>query len=188
MRVLDLGCGQGHTAKKLGLPSDYEFVGIDLNPQWLQLARAQYPGRMFVHGVGESLPFSDNSFARVIANVSLPYMDIPRVLREIRRVLVPAGELWASLHPWSFTIQELRRAFPRPAASIYRCGVILNGVAFHVWGTAFGESFQTVRGMRLSLQQAGFYAIRFGRDEKRWFVEARSSKGAVAPITKRAAA
>ncbi len=32
MRVLDLGCGDGKTPQKLGLPSGWKIVGVDMLP------------------------------------------------------------------------------------------------------------------------------------------------------------
>lgn len=178
MRVLDLGCGDGLTPEKLSLPPTWHIIGIDAKYPSLAKAHSNFPQRSFVCSVAEKLPFPNSSFDRVISNVALPYMDIPKALGEIHRILAPGGTLLASLHPWSFAVAELRKALPRPQASLFRGWVLANGVVFHVAGRNLvpvrnmGESFQTERGIRIAMQRANFAEVSFRRDSKRWFVEA----------------
>jgi ubiquinone/menaquinone biosynthesis C-methylase UbiE len=172
MNVLDLGCGAGLTPGKLHLPAEWRIVGVDRDPNAVARAARDFPERRFLVAAGEKLPFSDAAFDLVVANVALPYMNIPRALEEIRRVLRPRGKLWASLHDFEFTLSELNNAFPRPAPTLFRLYVLLNGILFHLTGHALGESFQTSRGIRLALKRQGFSAPAFSRDSKRWIVEA----------------
>jgi len=105
-------------------------------------------------------------------------MNIPKALDEIHRVLAPGGTLLASLHPWRVAVAELRKAFPRPQAFVFRGWVLANGLVFHVAGRNLvparnmGESFQTKRGIRIAMQRANFAEVSFRSDSKRWFVEA----------------
>jgi ubiquinone/menaquinone biosynthesis C-methylase UbiE len=172
MRVLDLGCGDGLTPEKLSLPSNWQIIGVDVKFTALSKARMNCPHRAFVCSAGEKLPFPESTFDRVISNVALPYMDIPKTLAEAYRVLVPGGTLLASLHPLGFTLAELRDARLKPKATLYRISVLANGLVLHVAGRSFGESFQTERGVRIALQRANFARASFRSDEKRWFVEA----------------
>jgi ubiquinone/menaquinone biosynthesis C-methylase UbiE len=71
MRVLDLGCGDGLTPDKLGLPSDWQIIGIDVQPAAVAKAHSNFPRRMFVCSAAEKLPFTASSFDRVISNVEL---------------------------------------------------------------------------------------------------------------------
>ena len=91
MRVLDLGCGVGLTPQKLRLPPNWQIVGADVNYAAVCAAHSSFPQRAFVCSAGETLPFLDASFDRVICNVALPYMDIPETLAEVYRVLNPGG-------------------------------------------------------------------------------------------------
>jgi ubiquinone/menaquinone biosynthesis C-methylase UbiE len=172
MRVLDLGCGNGLTPQKLGLDSSWEIVGLDIDFAAVSQAHRRFPQRTFVRSEGARLPFPAASFDQVISNVALPYMDIPRTLEEIWRVLLPGGRVLASLHPMRFTLAEMRNAFPVPRALLYRSWVLANGFIFHIAGRNFGEAFQTERGIRIALRRANFTEISLWHDSKRWFVGA----------------
>jgi ubiquinone/menaquinone biosynthesis C-methylase UbiE len=109
----------------------------------------------------------------------LPYMNIPRVLTELHRVLKPKGSLFLSLHSCRFTLRELATiALPKPIPTAYRLYVFGNGLWFHFTGRTLRfsakrtESFQTERGMRKALTRAGYCDIRFTRTALRFTVEA----------------
>jgi ubiquinone/menaquinone biosynthesis C-methylase UbiE len=180
--VLDLGCGTGLTPQKLGLPEEWQIVGIDVHEDSLQTARKIFPSRAFVRGDAESLPFADESFWRVISNVAVPYMDIPVALAEMYRVLQPGCEIVISTHSAAFTFRELEHDFLRPAAMLYRLYVLLNGVYFHLTGklirfsAARIESFQTRGAIKRALERQGFSEVSFRFDGCRHIVEAKKKK------------
>jgi ubiquinone/menaquinone biosynthesis C-methylase UbiE len=179
-RVLDLGCGTGHLPLREGIRPTDEVVGVDINQERLAAARERFPERRFYLAPAESLPFPSGSFDRVISNVALPYMDIPKALAEVRRVLVPGGTVLFTLHPLRFTLSELRKAFPRVIATAFRLFVILNGVLLHLTGSTVtlngrSESFQTKHGIRRLLERAGFERIEFSQPAGRLIVRARVS-------------
>lgn len=83
-RVLDLGCGVGHSFRLL---APRESVGLDLDPRALVGQE-----RETVVADMRELPFSDGSFASVLAVQSIEHVPDPeRVLAEARRVLEPGG-------------------------------------------------------------------------------------------------
>jgi len=92
-RILDLGCGRGAILKTIGSDSRTLAVGVDVSLRDLQTASSLIPHAHFVCARGEQLPFPQQSFDAVISGVAMPYMEIPRVLAEIARVLKPAGSL-----------------------------------------------------------------------------------------------
>jgi ubiquinone/menaquinone biosynthesis C-methylase UbiE len=183
MRILDIGCGSGQDLVSWGvIPSD-DVTGLDIDNSRLAIAKGRFPSRTYVQGVGECLPFVDESFDRVISGVALPYMNIQRALAEIHRILAPGGSLSLSLHPPRFTMDELlHTAVPRPVPTLFRLYVAANGLLFHCSGKTVGflngrtESFQTQRGMRVALNSAGFVNPLFSRPPgvvgKRFLVEA----------------
>jgi ubiquinone/menaquinone biosynthesis C-methylase UbiE len=170
MRVLDLGCGSGRDLASWGVTASDQVIGLDIDYRRVALAKGGFPTRTYLLAAGECLPFEDESFDRVISAVALPYMNIEKTLAEIHRILVLGGGLSLSLHPPSFTIDELiHNAIPRPVPTLFRLYVMLNGVLFHCTGRNVGflkgrtESFQTERGMRVALHRAGFADPSFSR-------------------------
>ena len=198
MRVLDLGCGSGRDLRGWGLSVSDKITGLDIDSACLSHAKTRFCGRLYVQGAGECLPFQDESFERIICSVALPYMDISKALAEACRTLVPGGRLSVSLHPPSFTINELLHdALPKPVPTVFRLYVFANGLFFHVTGRTLGfltgrtESFQTQGGMRIALTRAGFANVSFhwgtGPVGKTFIVEARRSESA-GTVTARPAA
>jgi ubiquinone/menaquinone biosynthesis C-methylase UbiE len=176
--VLDLGCGAGGPPLRSDFSPGDDVTGVDIDEARLALARQRFPQRAFLCARGESLPFADVSFDRVVSGVALPYMDIPRTLAEVRRILKPRGSVMFSLHPLHFTLGEFSKAVPRPIATGFRLFVVANGLYFHLTGRILRvagktESFQTRRGLRLALVRAGFESIEFKRPEGRLIVEAK---------------
>lgn len=83
-RVLDLGCGVGHSFHLL---APRETVGVDLDPEALA-----GQDRETVVADMRALPFADAAFASVLAVQSLEHVPDPeRVLAEVARVLEPGG-------------------------------------------------------------------------------------------------
>jgi SAM-dependent methyltransferase len=95
-RVLDVGCGSGWASRLLaGCAIKGRVTGIDISDEMISLAREssrRFPQCDFEIASAEQLPFSDNEFTHAFSMESLYYYrDIPRALKEIHRVLKPAG-------------------------------------------------------------------------------------------------
>jgi hypothetical protein len=87
--------------------------------------------------------------------------------------LEPGGTVHFSLHAFRFTLYELRLAFPKPKALMFRLWVMVNGMILHLTGKPAEvrgryESFQTRRGMSIAMQHAGFEDISFSRPRDRF--------------------
>jgi len=96
LRVLDVGCGQGIDVYRYAL-AGARASGVDLTPRHVELAREHLAAMELeadiLEGDAEQLPFEDASFDRVSSNGVLHHTpDMPKALREIRRVLVSGGE------------------------------------------------------------------------------------------------
>ena len=94
-RVLDLGCGGMTLTEGLRRVTEYNVVGLDLVSEiLLRIAKKRMPEAPLVAGDAEFLPFKSESFDIVIHNQVLHHFFRREViLREIRRVLKPAGYL-----------------------------------------------------------------------------------------------
>ncbi|MGA9283840.1 MAG: class I SAM-dependent methyltransferase [Solirubrobacteraceae bacterium] len=93
VRVLDLGCGEGHFADLL-VRADAEVVACDIAEEPLRRARANHPDLdLRLMDPGGPLPFADANFDIVWAGETIEHvLDTSQWLSEVRRVL-PSGGL-----------------------------------------------------------------------------------------------
>jgi ubiquinone/menaquinone biosynthesis C-methylase UbiE len=95
-RVLDVGCGAGHTALTFA-PHVAQVVALDLTEGMLaqacKLAQARGVTNVeFRQGDAEQLPFAVGEFDRVVSRLSAHHWPHPqRALEEVQRVLKPGG-------------------------------------------------------------------------------------------------
>lgn len=132
-RALDVGTGTGDFALALlaRAPHSETVTGVDISPGMLDVAerRAAKAGlgaryERLIASV-ESLPFVDGAFEVAVAGFVIRNVgDIPRGLREMRRVLRPGGRaVILDLHtPRNPTVRRLYRSYsflsPRLAAAL----------------------------------------------------------------------
>lgn len=96
--VLDLGSGAGHISF-YSAPFAQQVTAYDLSEEMLKVVAdsAREKGLdniITVKGIAESLPFPDSHFDIVISRFSAHHwQDVPRALREIRRVCKPTGKV-----------------------------------------------------------------------------------------------
>ncbi|HER27516.1 MAG TPA: class I SAM-dependent methyltransferase [Rhodospirillales bacterium] len=97
-KVADIGCGEGGLVRlmtKLGA----SVTGVECNSQMLQTAQAQDPigPESYVAGVGEDMPFGDDTLDLVVFFNSLHHVDMarqPTALAEAARVLHGGGQVY----------------------------------------------------------------------------------------------
>lgn len=107
--LLELGCGPGFLwlSNRQRIPASWQITLTDFSPGMLQEARQRLGEERFAYQVADAqaLPFADASVDTVIANHMLYHVpDLPRALGEVRRVLKPSGQLYAS----TFGREDLR--------------------------------------------------------------------------------
>lgn len=86
-RRIEIGVGSGRFAGPLNID-----VGIDPSVSMLELARER--GVAVVRGVAERLPFTDGAFDAALIVTAICFVDdIPRTIREARRVVSSSGTL-----------------------------------------------------------------------------------------------
>ncbi len=103
-RVLELGCGTGDMWKNRGelIKSLSKLILSDLSEGMLETARANVGCHDNVEykliDIG-SIPYADESFDAVIANMMLYHVpDIEKALSEVRRVLKPSGTFYCATY------------------------------------------------------------------------------------------
>lgn len=112
-RVLDLGCGRGGVVELFWRDV---ALAAGLDPDSPSLSGHRAPGMPVVRGVGERLPFADESFDLIVCLWVMEHLKHPAtVLREVRRVLMPAGHfvfLTPNLRNPLLLLNRLGRALP----------------------------------------------------------------------------
>jgi len=90
--ILDIGCGTGEGATVLASVDDRTVIGADVAVTMIEIAREQSPQREFHVASAEELPFETASFDAATSVNSVHFCsNVPRALREIHRILRPAG-------------------------------------------------------------------------------------------------
>jgi demethylmenaquinone methyltransferase/2-methoxy-6-polyprenyl-1,4-benzoquinol methylase len=171
-RALDVGTGTGDFALALlaRSPRTAKVTGVDISVGMLHVAerRAAKAGlgqryQRLIASV-ESLPFAGGTFEVAVAGFVIRNVgDIPRGLREMRRVLRPGGRaVILDLHtPRNPTVRRLYRAYssmsPRLAAAVGG-----DPDAYRYLPRSI-EAFYDPEALAALLRDAGFTRVRFER-------------------------
>jgi SAM-dependent methyltransferase len=165
-RALDLGCGD-HPIFHDAHVAD-ECFGADP-----QVVRAGFP---IVVCEAETLPFADASFDLIVSRVAIPYMNIPKALREMHRILTPGGRLWATLHLPTMALRRIGNCLRKLDVldATYQLYAMANCCLLPIssfqipWIDGRFESVQTPRSMSVALNRAGFSTVQteICRDEE----------------------
>jgi ubiquinone/menaquinone biosynthesis C-methylase UbiE len=119
MRALDVGCGAGSLtgvlARRLGAD---RVTGAEPSAAFANACRARSPGIEIASAGAEDLPFRDDTFDLVAAQLVVNFMDDPRTgVREMARVTAPGGIVAACV--WDYAGEmTLLRAFWDAAGEI----------------------------------------------------------------------
>ncbi|WP_338472373.1 class I SAM-dependent methyltransferase [Niallia sp. XMNu-256] len=99
-RILDVGCGTGQTAAYLAAQYGAIVTGIDINPVMVEkarkrMARYQLPVEI-IQGSIDNCPLKDDTFDMIISESVLSFVNKPRSLTEIYRLLKYGGRFIAN--------------------------------------------------------------------------------------------
>ena len=92
-RVLDIGCGPGTNARMF---TGCDYVGIDINPEYIRTAASRFPGRWVVGDVTDEAIFPDERFDCVFANSLMHHLDdqsVRGLLRRMARLTTDQGKV-----------------------------------------------------------------------------------------------
>jgi SAM-dependent methyltransferase len=93
--VLEVGCGMGELAERIGKETGARVQGLDVSERMVELTRER--GVDVVLGDVQQLPYEDDAFDVVVANWVLYHVpDLARGVAELARVLRPDGLLVAT--------------------------------------------------------------------------------------------
>jgi ubiquinone/menaquinone biosynthesis C-methylase UbiE len=95
-RILDAGCGDGRDCKIFS-ERGFEVTGIDLTPEFLEIARKKVPNGNFLNMDLRSLVFRDNYFNGIWSCASIVHINrdgVYQFLTEAKRVLKDKGILY----------------------------------------------------------------------------------------------
>ncbi|MBP3581273.1 MAG: class I SAM-dependent methyltransferase, partial [Clostridia bacterium] len=99
--ALDLGCGAGSDSYYL-TQKGLDVIACDYSPVALETAIKEAPkAKTMLVDVSKPLPFDDNSFDLVVADLSLHYFDTEttiKIMQEIKRILTKNGHLLARVN------------------------------------------------------------------------------------------
>jgi SAM-dependent methyltransferase len=165
-RLLDVGSGIGGPARYMHARFGCPVQGIDLTPEFCDVARALSEalglgsGVSFQCGDALAMPFAGASFDGAYSmNVGMNIADKPALYREIRRVLKSGG--------WLALSEYVRGAGPAPQYPT-------------PWAADAGESFlATAEETRLGLERAGLAIVVFNDTLERALEYGRRSRAAV---------
>jgi len=95
MTVLELGCGVGYFTQELAR-SGADVVAIDVSPELLEMARGNCsaPNVQYEIENAYALSYDDAVFDSVVGSSVLHHLEIEKALRDIYRVLQPAGAIY----------------------------------------------------------------------------------------------
>jgi len=138
--------------------------GVDIDPEVLRIGE-EIAGRMDLrNAAAEHLPYGNSEFDLVISRVSLPYTDLPKAAREMRRVLRTGGRIWLALHDFRMFKRQWtgsRTWRERLFMSYVAANSALLHLTLHTF-SCFGrrESWQTESSILRILKRCGFHAVR----------------------------
>ena len=92
-RVLDVGCGTGTNARRF---EHAEYVGLDINERYLQMARARYAGKFVQADLTEADLSSLGTSDTILVNSFLHHVsddDVRRILSRLTPLLAPDGRV-----------------------------------------------------------------------------------------------
>jgi 2-polyprenyl-3-methyl-5-hydroxy-6-metoxy-1,4-benzoquinol methylase len=110
LRILDLGCGQGHITERMRQEfADAEFSGLDYSVSAIDYATGHFPGIDFIVANAFECPYANGYFDVVVCNNLWEHVPDPLVLLKcIKRILRLGGFLIVST-PSRYRLRNLVR-------------------------------------------------------------------------------
>jgi SAM-dependent methyltransferase len=164
-RVLDVGCGTGALSRALAAHVGPERVAaVDPSPAAVETCGQALPGADVRLASVERLPFGAGAFDAALAQLVIDKVDGPAALREMRRVVRPAGVVAACV--WDFESgMRLLRAFWDAALAVDPAGARAAGAGQRPPYSRPMELTELWRGARLEEVCATEIVVAAGYDD-----------------------
>ncbi len=162
--LLDVGCGIGQSFVSISR-TDRICIGIDIDEDAIRYGMENYGSKsQFILSDAEHIPLPSNKFDLVYSRVSLPYTNIPKVIKEIQRVLRKGGRVWVTLHSRDMAAKYLEEAISLRSIKrlIHVIYILINGYLLKYFGVVFPfingryESWQDISAIKQLLIHSGF--------------------------------
>jgi len=168
--IMDIGCGIGQTFIALNC-TDRTCIGIDIDQEALEYGTEKFGDDIqFILADAKRLPIPADSLNLVFSRVSLPYTNIPQVIKEIKRALKKDGRVWMTLHGQHFAFKYLKEALKTPfniKQLLHVIYILANGYLLKYFGIVLPflngkyESWQDTSAMRKLLSKNGFQVNKY---------------------------
>jgi SAM-dependent methyltransferase len=177
--VVDVGCGIGQSLLALQAGEGRVLIGVDVDEQAVRYGMERHGRRIqFIRCDARRLPLPSGVADLVFSRVSLPYMDVPRALREMRRILRPGGRIWLTLHERRVALRAAREAWAArsPRRLLLALYTLANGWLLHTLRVSVPllpgrhESWQDPAALGRMLERLGF-SVQVRRDDRHTLVE-----------------
>jgi len=92
-KILDVGCGPGTNA---GVFSGWDYVGIDLNPRYIENAKAKYADKRFFCGDATSMDLEGEKFPVILINSLMHHLndaECRQLLDGVKPILAENGSI-----------------------------------------------------------------------------------------------
>lgn len=168
-KILDLGCGTGRFTAALGETFQCPVIGVEPSAAMLEIAIARHePQVEWKQGEAETLPLADETVDMVFMSQVFHHLVEPeRALREINRVLRPAGFLavrngtrehnlelaWLNFFPEALEIEDRRTPSEQELKeTVCAQGFTLlsHSIIHQLFASSFAEYFEKISGRGLS--------------------------------------
>lgn len=161
-QVLDVACGTGDfVIAVLNASPASEVIGLDFSEEMLRLARTKVSSATFVQGDVLALPFDAGRFDAVTVGFGLRnFVDIPKALSEMARVLKPCGRLiiLEATQPGSRLKQALFTIYQKSVAPLV--GWLTGHPGAYSYLMRSMQSMPSSQELEAMLTAAGFTSIR----------------------------
>lgn len=134
--ILDIGCGIGQTFVALEC-TDRICIGLDVDEEAIKYGLEHFGDKIqFLLSDSNQIPIPSDCVDLIFSRVSLPYTNIPVVVKEMSRLLRKDGRVWMTFTSKAQIKEKLKRVFKEGNVIdfLHKTYVLLNGYVLKYFG------------------------------------------------------